>query len=180
MAPGKEYEIQVANHPLQNRLTSLLESSNPNPEYSYVVPILFGIFLTVGLALFAASFIVFPVEEKLCQVRPHSYSDPKITNIPLTFSLAVQKDVSSSSICAYSLLSACRQMCMSLISNAKDEDWFFTGKAASVDDGAQPGCFLGGLISLGLFSDERLGWPNGRLLPNLPNVWRLYNSWGCR
>jgi hypothetical protein len=82
MAPRKKYEIQVANHPLQARLTSLLESLEPNPDFSFFVPIVFGLLLTVGLALFAASFIVFPVEEKLCQVRPNSYSDPKITNIP--------------------------------------------------------------------------------------------------
>jgi hypothetical protein len=69
MAAGKDYVIEVANHPLKTGLSSLLEASQPNPSFSTIVPILFGVFLTIGLALFAASYIVFPVEEKLCKVR---------------------------------------------------------------------------------------------------------------
>ncbi len=84
MAPGKKYEIQVANHPLQNGLKSSLEASKPNPDFSSEVPILFGIFLTVGLSLFAASYIVFPVEEKLCKVRPRNLK--KLLTLPNTYS----------------------------------------------------------------------------------------------
>lgn len=69
LAGNQNYKIEVATHPLESGLTMLLEPANPNPTFSTVVPILFGVLLPIGLALFAASYIVFPVEEKLCKVR---------------------------------------------------------------------------------------------------------------
>jgi len=68
MLPSTATRIEVTNHPLQSDISSLLDAAQPNPIYSMTVPILFAVFLPIGLALLAASYIVFPVEERLCQV----------------------------------------------------------------------------------------------------------------
>jgi len=65
MEGNKNYSISVSSHPLDAGLSALLDPENPNPIFATVVPILFGVVLPIGLSLFAASYIVFPVEEKL-------------------------------------------------------------------------------------------------------------------
>jgi hypothetical protein len=68
MQGNQNYKIDVTSHPLDTGLSVLLDPANPNPIFATVVPILFGVLLPIGLSLFAASYIVFPVEEKLCKV----------------------------------------------------------------------------------------------------------------
>lgn len=66
--PSDNFRIEVTNHPFVSRMESLVEAAKPDPIFTQTVPILFAIFMPVGLALLAASFIVFPVEERLCKV----------------------------------------------------------------------------------------------------------------
>lgn len=65
--PINNYRIRVTNHPLQSRMESLLEAAKPDPIFAQTVPIMFAVFMPIGLALLAASFVVFPIEERLCK-----------------------------------------------------------------------------------------------------------------
>ncbi len=72
LAPTKDYSIEVSIHPLENDLFNILEAAQPNPSFTILVPIIFGAFVPIGLALFAASYIVFPTEERICRVGQSS------------------------------------------------------------------------------------------------------------
>jgi len=92
-APKKDFSIQVTVHPLQvifiyleivirirsrgshygfhlfqNELFNILEAAQPNPSLWFFAPVIFGAFVPIGLALFAASYIVFPIEERTSKV----------------------------------------------------------------------------------------------------------------
>lgn len=67
--PSLNRRIQVTNHPMMSKMESLLEAAKPNPIFSQTVPIMFAVFMPIGLALLAACFVVFPVEERLCKVN---------------------------------------------------------------------------------------------------------------
>ena len=67
MASDKDFNIKMAIHPLS--LSSISDDLVPNRALGLTVPLLFGVFLSIALAVFGACLIVFPVEEKLCKVR---------------------------------------------------------------------------------------------------------------
>ena len=68
LTPDQAYSIEVTNHPLKSGMSEILDAAQQDPVFSKTIPILFAVFLPIGLALLAASFIVFPVEERLCKV----------------------------------------------------------------------------------------------------------------
>ena len=63
-----EKSIQAIVHPLENELSSVLEAAQPNPAYTVLVPIIYGAFVPIALALFGGTFMVFPTEERLSKV----------------------------------------------------------------------------------------------------------------
>jgi hypothetical protein len=67
--PDKDYALQVTYHPLQNDLFNTLTAAQNNPAFTFLVPVVFGALVPIGLALFAASYVVFPTEERLSQSK---------------------------------------------------------------------------------------------------------------
>jgi hypothetical protein len=67
--PDKDYTLQVTNHPLQNNLFNRLTAALTNLAFTTFVPSIFGLLVPIGLSLFAASFVVFPTEERLSQSK---------------------------------------------------------------------------------------------------------------
>ncbi|ODM99022.1 ATP-binding cassette sub-family A member 3 [Orchesella cincta] len=65
----KDLKIKVTSHPLATNVNAYLAEANPNPKFSIQIPLMFGVFMPIGLGLLAASFIVFPIEEKACKVK---------------------------------------------------------------------------------------------------------------
>lgn len=76
--PNNNNRIEVTNHPLRSQVHELLDAAKSNPVFSSTVPILFAIFMPIGLALLAASFIILPIEEKLCKVNMHYKSSTSV------------------------------------------------------------------------------------------------------
>ncbi|ODM97302.1 ATP-binding cassette sub-family A member 3 [Orchesella cincta] len=67
--PNNNFRINVKNHPLQSKMDALLEAAKPDPIFTQTIPFMFAVFMPIGLALLAASFVVFPLEEKLCNAK---------------------------------------------------------------------------------------------------------------
>lgn len=65
MTDKKDYSIDITYHPLENQLFATLQAAQPNPAFTLLVPVVFGALVPIGLALFAASYAVFPTEERL-------------------------------------------------------------------------------------------------------------------
>lgn len=61
----KNYSLDITYHPLENKLFATLQAAQPNPAFTLLVPIVFGALVPIGLALFAASYSVFPTDERL-------------------------------------------------------------------------------------------------------------------
>lgn len=66
---GGGYNIEMTIHPIESDSYSILEAARPAPVFSIIVPILFGVLIPIGLALFAATFIVYPIEERQCKAK---------------------------------------------------------------------------------------------------------------
>ncbi len=66
---GSDLKIEVTNHPLQGGFEYLLQALQPDPAFSVSNALMFGALVPIGLALLAASYIVSPLEERLCKVR---------------------------------------------------------------------------------------------------------------
>lgn len=63
------YTVNTAFHPLHNLLFSKLEIVKPSRHHYMDGPVMLGIFVPIGLALFASSFLVFPTDERRTQAK---------------------------------------------------------------------------------------------------------------
>ncbi|ODM86742.1 ATP-binding cassette sub-family A member 3, partial [Orchesella cincta] len=69
---SENLEIRVTNHPWRNKILSFAYGADPDITYTEEairIPLLFGIFMPIGLALLVSSFTVLPTEEKLCKAK---------------------------------------------------------------------------------------------------------------
>jgi len=67
-APGQGYWIETINHPFRDNFYDLLRPAEESPEFVLIISFIFGVMVPIGLILLAASFIISPTEERLCQV----------------------------------------------------------------------------------------------------------------
>jgi len=67
---NKAQVINVGNHPMEEGFENVLQALQPDPAFSMSNALMFGVLVPVGLALLAASYVVAPIEEKLCNVSP--------------------------------------------------------------------------------------------------------------
>lgn len=63
------YSLKAAFHPLHNLLFSKLEIVKPSRHHFMDGPLMLGVFVPIGLALFASSFLVFPTDERRTQAK---------------------------------------------------------------------------------------------------------------
>jgi hypothetical protein len=63
-----DVKITVTNHPIHEGFDYIFQALEPEPAFSVTNALMFGALTPIGLALLAASYIVAPVEEKLCNV----------------------------------------------------------------------------------------------------------------
>lgn len=66
---GNNFRIQVTNQPLRTDMKLVVGSAKPDIQDIFYATVLFEVFMPIGLALLAATFIVLPVEEKLCKAK---------------------------------------------------------------------------------------------------------------
>lgn len=66
---NKSYTLNTAFHPLHNFLFSKLEIVKPSRHHFWDGPLMMGVFVPIGLALFASGFLVFPTEERRTQAK---------------------------------------------------------------------------------------------------------------
>ncbi|ODM92121.1 ATP-binding cassette sub-family A member 3 [Orchesella cincta] len=66
-APGQGNWIETINHPFRNSFYDLFQPAEENPEFIVIISFIFGVMVPIGLILLAASFIIAPTEERLCQ-----------------------------------------------------------------------------------------------------------------
>ncbi|CAL8085798.1 unnamed protein product [Orchesella dallaii] len=67
--PTKNLKIQVSSHRLDSKSKSYSTAAHPRPSNVEMVPVVFGIFMSIGLAMLTASFVVFPIQENICNAK---------------------------------------------------------------------------------------------------------------
>ncbi|CAL8112749.1 unnamed protein product [Orchesella dallaii] len=66
-APDNGYWIETINHPFRDSFYDLFRPAEQDPEFIMIISFIFGVMVPIGLILLAASFIIAPTEERLCQ-----------------------------------------------------------------------------------------------------------------
>lgn len=69
LIPNKNYKIVVTNHPMRTDAKLIFGSTRPEPNHIFYATVIFEVFMPIGLALLAATFVVLPMEEKLCKAK---------------------------------------------------------------------------------------------------------------
>ncbi|CAL8139098.1 unnamed protein product [Orchesella dallaii] len=68
--PTKDLKIQVSTHKLDSKISdSFAGHLGPSTSTVQVIPLVFGIFMSIGLAMLTASFVVFPIQENICNSK---------------------------------------------------------------------------------------------------------------
>ncbi|CAL8139126.1 unnamed protein product [Orchesella dallaii] len=67
--PNKDLKIQVSTHQLESKSKRYSTAAHPRSSSVQAIPLVFGISMSIGLAMLTASFVVFPIQENICNVK---------------------------------------------------------------------------------------------------------------
>ena len=67
--PNKDITLEVTNHRLPNTFYDIISRIAPDSAFAAHVAVLFSTILPIGLALLAATYIIFAVDERLCKAK---------------------------------------------------------------------------------------------------------------
>ncbi|CAL8139104.1 unnamed protein product [Orchesella dallaii] len=68
--PTKDLKIQVSTHRLDRKIFYSIDGHlDLGPASAELIPLVFGIFMSIGLAMLTASFVVFPIQENICNAK---------------------------------------------------------------------------------------------------------------